>query len=85
MGKASFSRAILERAPASVAVSRLPRVTWSDLGSPRRVMEVLAALESRPVGVGAGGGANQVEAGSGASRERSTLSSARSAGSTGIF
>lgn len=68
-----------------MSTNDLVRVTWSDLGSPRRVMEVLAELESRPVGVGAGGGANQVEAGSGASRERSTLSSARIAGSTGIF
>jgi mannose-1-phosphate guanylyltransferase len=84
MGKASFSRAILERAPASVAVSRLPRMTWSDLGSPRRVMDALAGLEARTARVGAAGlGADQVDAGSGASRERSVLSSARSSGSTG--
>ena len=49
-----------------------------------RHMEALAVLESRPLGAGADRGADQVEAGSGASRVRSALSSARSAGSTGI-
>jgi mannose-1-phosphate guanylyltransferase len=83
MGKASFSRAILERAPSSVAVSRLPRMTWCDLGSPRRAMAALAGLEARPGRRAGAVGADQVVAGSGTSRDSSTLSSARSAGSTG--
>jgi mannose-1-phosphate guanylyltransferase len=48
MARASFSRAVLEPHPESLAVSRLPRVTWCDLGSPRRVLQVLARMRVRP-------------------------------------
>jgi mannose-1-phosphate guanylyltransferase len=40
--KASFSRAILEPCPAGLVVSRLPAaVTWSDWGTPERVVKSL--------------------------------------------
>ena len=48
MARASFSRAVLEAHPEHLAVSRLPRVTWCDLGSPRRVLYVLARMRVRP-------------------------------------
>ena len=48
MAKASFSRAVLESHPEHLGVSRLPRVTWCDLGSPRRVLYVLARMRVRP-------------------------------------
>jgi mannose-1-phosphate guanylyltransferase len=48
MSRASFSRAVLEAHPEHVGVSRLPRVSWSDLGSPRRVLDVLARMRVRP-------------------------------------
>jgi mannose-1-phosphate guanylyltransferase len=48
MPEANFSRAILAPAPACLAVSRLPDVTWSDLGSPRRVMQVVTHLGLEP-------------------------------------
>lgn len=48
MTRASFSRAVLERHPESLAVSSLPRVTWCDLGSPSRVVAVLARMRVRP-------------------------------------
>lgn len=38
---ASFSRAILERCPPGLVVSRLPRLAWSDWGTPRRVSQSL--------------------------------------------
>ena len=41
--RADFSRAILESCPPSLAVAAVPRLTWSDLGSPRRVFEILGA------------------------------------------
>ena len=44
MPRANFSQSILEPAPAFLAVSRLPEVTWSDLGSPRRVLQVARKL-----------------------------------------
>jgi hypothetical protein len=31
-----------------LAVSRLPRIFWSDLGSPDRVMEALTRMQIRP-------------------------------------
>jgi len=46
--RASFSRAVLESHPECLGVSRLPRVTWCDLGSPRRVLYVLARMRVRP-------------------------------------
>jgi mannose-1-phosphate guanylyltransferase len=48
MPKANFSRAVLEACPDALAVARLPRLAWSDLGSPRRVMDVIASLGTRP-------------------------------------
>ena len=48
MARASFSRAVLEPHPERLGVSRLPRVSWCDLGSPRRVLEVLARMRVRP-------------------------------------
>ena len=41
MPRADFSRSVLEPVPACLAVSRLPSVMWSDLGSPRRVLELV--------------------------------------------
>ena len=48
MPRANFSRSILEPAPPCLAVSQLPGVTWSDLGSPRRVLQVLRKLGMAP-------------------------------------
>ena len=48
MPRASFSRAVLEPHPEHLGVSRLRRVTWCDLGSPRRVLHVLARMRVRP-------------------------------------
>ena len=48
MPKANFSRDILEACPQALAVSKLPRVVWSDLGSPSRMMEALKRLPVRP-------------------------------------
>ena len=48
MPKANFSRAVLEACPGILAVSRLPRIVWSDLGSPHRVMEALTRMRIRP-------------------------------------
>jgi mannose-1-phosphate guanylyltransferase len=44
--KANFSRWILEPCPPFLAVSELPPLTWSDLGSPRRVLDVLRRARS---------------------------------------
>jgi len=46
--KASFSRAVLEPCPRFLAVTAIPRVVWSDLGSPRRVFEILERARDRP-------------------------------------
>ncbi len=48
MPRTNFSRAVLEVAPEALAVSRLPRIVWSDLGSPHRVMEALTRMRIRP-------------------------------------
>jgi mannose-1-phosphate guanylyltransferase len=48
MPKANFSRAVLEACPEALAVSRLPRIVWSDLGSPHRLMEALTRMRIRP-------------------------------------
>jgi len=48
MERASFSRRVLEPHPESLGVSRLPRLTWCDLGSPRRVLDVLSRMRVRP-------------------------------------
>lgn len=39
--RANFSRAILEPCPPFLAVSRLPALTWSDWGTPERVVKSL--------------------------------------------
>ena len=39
--RANFSQAILERCPSGLVVSRLPRLAWSDWGTPRRVSQSL--------------------------------------------
>lgn len=49
-----FSRAVLERHPACLAVSPLPPLTWSDLGTPRRVVRVASSLPIRPLWMTAG-------------------------------
>jgi mannose-1-phosphate guanylyltransferase len=46
--KASFSRAVLEQIPTTFAVSRLLAVTWSDWGTPERVIESLRWLGVDP-------------------------------------
>jgi mannose-1-phosphate guanylyltransferase len=48
MSRTSFARAVLEPCPERLGVSRLPRVSWYGLGSPRRVFEVLARMRVRP-------------------------------------
>jgi mannose-1-phosphate guanylyltransferase len=48
MHRANFSRAILESFPAALAVSELPPLTWSDLGTPRRVFELLSRVRLEP-------------------------------------
>ena len=39
-----FSRSILEACPQMLAVSKLPGLTWCDLGSPERVVKMMARL-----------------------------------------
>ena len=48
MPRANFSKHVLEVCPDALAVSRLPRIVWSDLGSPHRVMEALTRTRIRP-------------------------------------
>jgi mannose-1-phosphate guanylyltransferase len=48
MPNANFSRAILEPCPSSLAVSCLPPLIWSDLGTPRRVFDLLRRVPVRP-------------------------------------
>jgi len=48
MPRANFSRAILEPCPSFLAVSALPHLTWSDLGTPRRVFDLLRRVPMRP-------------------------------------
>lgn len=48
MPRANFSKDVLEAAGDALAVSRLPRIVWSDLGSPHRVMEALTRMRIRP-------------------------------------
>ena len=44
-----FSRGVLERCPTWLGVSRLPGLTWSDLGTPRRVVGIASTLPVRPL------------------------------------
>lgn len=46
MPPANFSLGILERCTACLAVSPLPSLTWCDLGTPRRVVELLRRLRT---------------------------------------
>jgi mannose-1-phosphate guanylyltransferase len=46
--KTNFSHSILEACPEALAVSGLPRLIWSDLGSPHRVIEIVSRMPSRP-------------------------------------
>jgi len=39
-----FSRSVLEACPHMLAVSKLPELTWCDLGSPERVVRMLTRL-----------------------------------------
>ncbi len=48
MPTANFSRVILEARPSTLAASALPGVTWSDLGTPRRVLEVIRRAKLTP-------------------------------------
>ena len=48
MPTVNFSRSILAPCPPYLAVSMLPRIIWSDLGTPRRVLGVLRRLRVRP-------------------------------------
>ena len=49
---ANFSRAVLAAAPASLAVSRLPALTWSDWGTPSRVLQSLERAGISPPWLG---------------------------------
>lgn len=48
MPRANFSKHMLEISPEVLAVSRLPHIVWSDLGSPHRVMEAITRMRIRP-------------------------------------
>jgi mannose-1-phosphate guanylyltransferase len=48
MPSANFSKAILEACPPLLAASALPGVTWSDLGTPRRVLELIRTARLTP-------------------------------------
>src|SRR5437867_5772081 len=54
--KSDFSRDVLVRCPPSLAVSLLPPLTWSDLGTPRRVVAAASSLAVRPFWMTAGRG-----------------------------
>ncbi len=46
-----FSRTVLQECPPCLAVSKLPPLSWSDLGTPERVLEVLGMLPTPPAWV----------------------------------
>jgi len=48
MPSANFSRAVLEPCATALAVAELADVGWADLGSPSRVLEILARTPCRP-------------------------------------
>ena len=48
MPEENFSRAVLEGCSDMLAVSSMPRTSWSDLGSPDRVMDAVARMRTRP-------------------------------------
>jgi mannose-1-phosphate guanylyltransferase len=43
-----FSHAVLQECPPCLAVSKLPPLSWSDMGTPARVLEVLGNLPTPP-------------------------------------
>jgi mannose-1-phosphate guanylyltransferase len=45
---ANFSRTILEACPEFLAVSKLPELTWSDLGTPERVVRTMTTFGISP-------------------------------------
>jgi mannose-1-phosphate guanylyltransferase len=45
---ANFSRSVLQPYPGALAVSKLPQLTWCDLGSPARVVKTLRRLGIAP-------------------------------------
>ncbi|MGH7311599.1 MAG: sugar phosphate nucleotidyltransferase [Candidatus Rokuibacteriota bacterium] len=45
---ANFSRSILQPCPPCLAVSRLPPLTWGDLGTPERLVKTLGRAELSP-------------------------------------
>jgi mannose-1-phosphate guanylyltransferase len=45
---ANFSQAVLDRCPPSLAVSRLPALTWCDWGTPERVLKSLRRFGVSP-------------------------------------
>jgi mannose-1-phosphate guanylyltransferase len=45
---ANFSRDVLEPGHAELMVSHMPALTWSDLGTPRRVFRMVRELDLRP-------------------------------------
>jgi mannose-1-phosphate guanylyltransferase len=55
MPRANFSKHVLEVCPDALAVSQLPRIVWSDLGSPHRV-NGSPHPDAGPSGVGADAG-----------------------------
>jgi mannose-1-phosphate guanylyltransferase len=48
LGSLNFSEQVLARCPAGLAVLPVRGIAWSDLGEPRRVMDVLARTGARP-------------------------------------
>ena len=48
MPQVNFSQAVLEPCTELFAVANLPHVTWSDLGSPRRVFDILRRTRILP-------------------------------------
>ena len=45
---ANFSRAILQACPESLVVSKVPGLTWCDLGTPERVVRMVTAMGIAP-------------------------------------
>ena len=52
--ESDFAQEVLERCPSCLAVSLLPPLTWSDLGTPRRVVAAASSLTIRPPWMTAG-------------------------------
>jgi len=46
--RANFSSSVLQRCPGALAVSKLPALTWCDLGNPDRVIKTLTRLGVSP-------------------------------------